>query len=166
MVNQVNKEKLDAVISFFASHPSVQDLGKTKLWKLIYYADAEMARETGGMSITGSEYIKYEHGPVPSRGDKQLKGLVQDGALEATPRDHHGHVLLEVLPGRNPQPPTGLSEAELEMLGRVAERLGRVSAKELSNRSHQEPAWLLADDMQKLDADLMLYGAEEDPEEL
>ncbi len=166
MVNQVNREKLDAVISFFASNPSVPNLGKVKLWKLIYFADVEMAREFGGETITGSEYIKYKHGPVPSRGEKQLKKMARALTISAKPRVYHGHTLMEILPGDAPGTTEALTEDELKALQNVALKLGALTAAEIEERSHNEPAWLLAEEMKGLDPELMLYGTEEDPEGL
>jgi hypothetical protein len=62
-----NTHKLDALILYQGKSPHVGDLGVTKLWKLIYFIDVSFLRETG-MSLTGSDYIKYDHGPVPSCG--------------------------------------------------------------------------------------------------
>ena len=65
-------EKLKAAMLCIASRPDVTGLGLTKLCKLVYFADARHLREAGA-SITGSEFIKYQHGPVPSRGEKAVK---------------------------------------------------------------------------------------------
>ena len=57
-------------------------------------------------------------------------------------------------------------EEELRVLECVASEFGPLTATELSNRSHEEPAWVQAAAMDKLDPVLMLYGDEEDPEGL
>jgi hypothetical protein len=47
--------KLDDLILYLGSSPHVENLGITKLWKLIYFIDVAFLRETGA-SLTGSEY--------------------------------------------------------------------------------------------------------------
>ena len=72
----IHSRKLDELIVHLGARPDVVDLGLTKLWKLIYYIDAQAVRDLG-VPVTGSEFIKYQHGPVPSRGEKHLRQLVR-----------------------------------------------------------------------------------------
>ena len=67
----MDMEKLKALIVRIGTDPHVENLGTVKLWKLIYFVDATALRELGH-TLTGSEFTKYEHGPVPSRGEKGL----------------------------------------------------------------------------------------------
>lgn len=125
-----------------------------------------MSRESGGRSITGPGYIKYQHGPVPSRGDKALKALKKLGAVETGTRLHYGLSMTEVMPGNEPCGTVTLTEGEKRVLDSVAQEFGHLTARELSDRSHEEPSWILAELQQKLDPELMLYGAREDDEGL
>ena len=61
---------------------------------MLYYADAACLREIGH-SMSGSEYIKYEHGPVPSRGEKSIKTLRAENLLirrRGRPRSQMGTI--------------------------------------------------------------------------
>lgn len=158
-------EKLREAILYFANHPDVHDLGVTKLYKLLYYADSRHLRETGDQSITGSEYIRYVHGPVPSRAEKALKRLRKEGALETRTEDFHGYHLSAVKAKRAPSVAV-FSDEEKATLDAVAREFGGLTARELSERSHEEPAWIYARPQDKLDPTLMLYGSHEDPEDL
>src|SRR5215510_5956153 len=71
---KVNLRKLMQLIVFFAHHEAVKPLGKTKLFKLLYFTDVTHMR-TVGEPITGAEYLKYPNGPVPVQGDFALKEL-------------------------------------------------------------------------------------------
>jgi uncharacterized phage-associated protein len=161
----VHPEKLREAILFFANHPAVRGLGLTKLYKLLYYADVRRLRETGDVSVTGSEYIRYEHGPVPSRGDRELKKLRKQGAASTATEDNHGYQMTAVH-ARRAADTSVFSPAELACLDAVASELGGSTARELSERSHVEPAWAYARSLDKLDVTLMLYGAAEDPDGL
>ena len=61
------------------------NLGLTKLWKLIYFVNSKATREFGE-SVTGSDFIKYEQGPVPNRGEKHLRQLIRRGEVATLPR--------------------------------------------------------------------------------
>lgn len=156
--------KLEELIVYVSRHPKVRDLGMTKLWKLLFYIDRE-ALCTRGHTITGSEYIKYEHGPVPSRGEKLLKKLCRERSVSCRQRIHAGYRLNEVNALRAPHG-DALTEDELDLADTVCKRLGGKTAKQLSELSHEEPAWHYADALQKLSPTLMAYGSKEDPDGL
>ena len=86
----VNLRKFMQLIVFFAHHDAVKPLGKTKLFKLLYFTDATHL-ETAGQSITGAEYLKYSYGPVPTQGDYALKELqkhriIRQQRIQITPK--------------------------------------------------------------------------------
>lgn len=56
------REKLINAIIFFAAN--TRFLGKTKLFKLLYFLDFEHYKEAG-RSVTGMEYSAWKMGPVP-----------------------------------------------------------------------------------------------------
>ena len=43
----LNTKKLEELLVFIARHPGVQDLGMTKLWKLVYFIDTQALRDLG-----------------------------------------------------------------------------------------------------------------------
>ena len=160
----MHSRKLEELIVYLSAHSGVTNLGLTKLWKLIYFVEARALRDLGE-GITGSEFIKYQHGPVPSRGEKHLRLLVKKGEVHTTPRQVGGVRLNEVKAARKPDP-RAFSKEERHLINRVCKELGQQTATVLSNLSHQEPAWHYAEMMQKLSPELILYGAREDPDEL
>lgn len=160
----MHAHKLEQLIAYLGNHPGVADLGQTKLWKLIYFIDAKALREWGE-SITGSEFIKYEHGPIPSRGEKHLRKMSKNGELTTTPRQIGGMTLNEIKINRSADA-SAFSSEELKLIDAVCAGYGRKSAKQLSDVSHLEPAWHYAEMRDKLSAELMLYGGEEDAEGL
>ena len=160
----MSSHKLEELMIYLGAHPQVSNLGPTKLWKLIYFIEARALR-THGHSITGSEFIKYEHGPVPSRGDKFLKSLIKKELVSSTSRLVGGKTLNEIKSARRAD--LGIfSREELTVIDGVCGELGSQSAMTLSELSHQEPAWHYAEKMEKLSPELMLYGVEEDAEGL
>jgi uncharacterized phage-associated protein len=157
----LHNRKLEELIVLLGRHPKVTNLGYTKLWKLIYFIDSKALRDLGA-SVTGSEFIKYQHGPVPSRGEKHLGQLVRSGQLQATQRQVGSHTLTEVTSLREADA-SAFSSAEVEVIETVCAEFGRKSAAALSALSHQEPSWHYAELMGKLSTELMAYGRTEDP---
>jgi uncharacterized phage-associated protein len=156
----LDSSKLANLILYISGHPSVKTLGITKLWKLIYFVDATALRDLGE-SVTGSEFIKYEHGPVPSRGEKILKQLRKSSKVITENRTHHGHVLTNVASSIKADLSV-FSKDELEIMSTICNRYGAQTAQKLSELSHQEPSWKLAKYLQKLDERFIFYGPRED----
>jgi hypothetical protein len=82
----VHGQKLSELIVHLGQHPRVNNLGQTKRWKLIFFIDAKALRDLGE-PLTCSEFIKYEHGPVPSRGERPLRQLVRTGEVVTANRE-------------------------------------------------------------------------------
>ena len=160
----VSDRKLSELIVYLGRHPGVSNLGLTKLWKLIFFIDARALRDLGE-PVTGSEFIKYEHGPVPSRGDKFLKKLVKSGEVTAAQRRVGGKILNEVKAARAADLSVFTFE-ERGLIDAVCMELGRKTAAVLSALSHQEPSWHYATMQGKLSPELIAYGHQEDSEGL
>jgi uncharacterized phage-associated protein len=160
----IDREKLKDTIVFISSHAGVRDLGLTKLYKLVYFADVAHLRDHG-RSITGSDYIKYEHGPVPSRGEKLIKQLRKEQRLHTEKVPYAGVEMISISALGAPTW-SALDDEEVATLDAVCSELGRETAVALSKRSHAEPAWVAASMLEKLSDELMPYGASEDPDGL
>jgi len=160
----VSDRKLSELIVYLGQHPAVSNLGLTKLWKLIFFIDAKALRDLG-QPITGSEFIKYEHGPVPSRDDKFLKKLIKSGEVTSTQRAVGGKVLNEVIAARAADLAVFEPE-ERHLIDSACLELGHKSAAVLSDLSHKEPSWHYAKLMDKLSPELIAYGHKEDSEGL
>jgi uncharacterized phage-associated protein len=160
----VNEATFKALVLAIANHPAVQQLGRTKLWKLIYFIDAAMLRQCG-QTITHSDYIRYEHGPVPRRGEKIIKAMNKQGAISVNQMIYAGHEMAMVSAvGEGPK--GHFSREASAVIDRICRSMGGHTAKFLSELSHQEPAWLNAGHLDKLDPVLIAYGSSEDSEGL
>ena len=95
-----------------------------------------------GDTLTGNAYIALEQGPVVARYDKRLvQGLEREGL--ARQRTDGWAKPIRLAPGVEP---TGLSEADLQRAGEIAEWVQRQTSSAISQRSHQNPGWKLAYD--------------------
>lgn len=62
MLKNHEREKLLNAIIFFAQN--TRNLGKVKLWNLLYFLDFQHYRDVG-RSVTGLQYFAWPKGPVP-----------------------------------------------------------------------------------------------------
>lgn len=160
----VDEGKFRELVLLMGASVDVDTLGQTKLWKLLYFIDAAALRETGE-TITKSEYIKYPHGPVPSRGEKILKRLRKEEKIRTVSESCGGYQLERIDSGAKPDLSV-FTPDELKTIRHVLKVYGKQTAAALSGLSHKEPSWIAARRMDKLSPSLMAYGTKEDPDGL
>lgn len=122
--------------------------GATKLNKVLYFADFAHMRRTG-RPITGAEYQKLGHGPAPRRLVPVRRGLVERGEAEIVREDFLGYEQHRLLPRREPDLSV-FSDDELQTIDKVLADLEHLTAKQVSDLSHEEPGWQLSDDGQTI----------------
>lgn len=108
----------------------------TKMNKLLFYIDF-LSYQQRGMAITGLAYRAFDYGPVPDRWDKVYSEFDE---IHQEPRligECEGNVLIaESTPDDNV-----LTEAEKNIIYIVCERFKNSTSREISEISHNEPAW-------------------------
>ncbi|MDP2181851.1 MAG: DUF4065 domain-containing protein [Actinomycetota bacterium] len=129
--------KLREMLLYYASMPNMY---ATKLNKLLFYADfAHYKRHR--VSISGSPYLAFQHGPVPQHYSWIEADLVESEELGIEevffPSGDSGTVLRSL---RKPDMSL-FSAEELATLRRVADELAGLTSKALRDRSHAEKAW-------------------------
>lgn len=86
MLKTYERQKLCEAIVYFAQN--TRKLGKTKLFKLLYFLDFEHFKQTG-RSVTGSEYHAWPKGPVPVKLYEEIEkpsaDLLACVSIEAIP---------------------------------------------------------------------------------
>ncbi len=130
-------EKVAQFVLFFVSQ--CQPL-KTRLNKLLFYADFHHFKQTGS-SISGCSYRAIPYGPVPSHFHELFGMLENQGVLrieeELFPSGHVGERFLQNLDTDL----TLFSESELQTMNKVASGFQSLRTKELIHMSHMEDAW-------------------------
>jgi uncharacterized phage-associated protein len=158
---KVNLRKFMQLIVFFAHHEAVKPLGKTKLFKLLYFTDVTHMR-TVGEPITGAEYLKYLYGPVPVQGDFALKELQKHRLIsQKCVRLTNTKVMREVTARQAPDMAM-FTEQEMLTIQHVIQQYGEDMASVLAWESHQESAWLFADDWRPLNLTSEKQSTEQD----
>ncbi len=129
-------EKLAAMVQMFALLN--RDLVKTKLQKLLFYADFLCVKRYGH-SITGMVYIHNYYGPVPAHHDLVHWALLTANVIDAKPFDgpYEGEIIVAT-----EEPDSSLfSEEELEVIQSVAGFFRDFTDTKISEFSHEEPGY-------------------------
>ncbi len=124
---------------------------KTKLNKLLFYADFEMYRQSG-YSISGVQYRAITMGPVPNNFNSIFEYLSNNKYIEI----HYipfndGGTGEQFIPNANSNFNSSLfSEKELAVLEQIAARFMNTSTSDLIEISHKEKGWIENKDQKNL----------------
>ncbi len=141
---ETTNRKLTNAVLFLLRGCGVTRPGVTTLLKMLFYADYWHYREHL-RPITGAQYLAMERGPVLD-GYKQLFGDMQDANL----------IAIEEVPIEGKPDPKQefhakaewdediFTSSEVATLERVVEQCAHLTGRDLSERTHHEPAWILA----------------------
>lgn len=130
-----------AVVVFFCG--KLGAFPQTTLNKLLFYADF-LAYKVSSISLTGSAYRRIQHGPVPKDYGKLLDWLERDEWISVEEKEYgEGIMGLEILPGANVDNiDCAFTDTEKTVLECVANEFHHATAKSISDRSHEESAYL------------------------
>ncbi|MCE7057356.1 DUF4065 domain-containing protein [Algoriphagus sp. AGSA1] len=135
-----NLERLKEMVVFFAHKvPSY----KTKMNKLLFYADFLCFRELG-LSMSGVRYKAIPYGPVPDKFQTLFENLSETEVIDIfyTPLDTGNRK--EKLVGREDRPfnSTLFSKSEISLLEKVANTFMNTTPSEIVEISHKEVGWI------------------------
>jgi hypothetical protein len=143
-----NLEKFTEMVVFFTERLQPW---KTKLNKLLFYADFTMHKQTG-YSISGVQYRAIPMGPVPNNFNSIFEYMAKKDDVDifytSFPDGGTGE---QFKPNsRKKFNPLLLTEMELKIMENIAERFKTTSTNEIIEISHQEKAWLENKEEKKL----------------
>lgn len=129
----------EAAILYFLQQINNKFLGRTKLMKLLYYADYEWLKKTGS-PMTGDRYRALQYGPVPTHALEMLKRLEKRRAIriektKIVEYDQERYLALEDLDC------SLFTREELEHLSEIARRFEYWTAKQMTDLSHEDWPW-------------------------
>lgn len=137
---QLSIDKVINAILFFCRKAVV----KTKLNKLLFYADFKFFKEFG-TSITGLRYARIQHGPVPDKYQTIYAILIDE--LEVLDSKEVTYNAVEDVIGEEYVTVQDIDfdlfdVRELRVLSEIAEKFDTWTAKKISDYSHEEEGWL------------------------
>jgi len=138
-----------AVVAWFCQR--LRRVSRTTINKLVFYADF-LNFKTSTVSLTGAAYRRLEYGPVPADYGGLLSRMESEGVLVSQEREYpNGQIGFYYSLGPNSREiDVEFTNHELAVLDQVARTLGGLTAKAISDRSHEESAWRNAEDKQMI----------------
>jgi hypothetical protein len=138
------EEKFREVILYIASKfNSDQDFGKTRLFKVLLYAEWQHYIATEE-TITGHTYVRGPHGPIPSRGDVILAELEERRDLAIQQVSRGGYPQRRPIPLRDANLDLFTAQ-EIAIIDQVIEEQRGMTATMISQQSHRDIlAWEVA----------------------
>lgn len=135
----INAAKYRQAILYFLHECDNDELGKTKLMKLLYYLDFDHF-EKYRTSVTGDLYKALPQGPVPESADSILLSMISNGLIafqksQRGPYEQHRY---------RPMADYDLSvfsDDERLVLETVADRWRDVTMNEIRDATHEEMTW-------------------------
>lgn len=130
-----NLERFQNLVLFVLEKagPSFTTALNVRLW----YADFAHFRERG-ISVTGSQYLRFAHGPAPKSYDFLLAAMVEDGVLNAAAVP--GSPGERFFAAKRPDAAV-FQRDELARIGRALSDLEGKTAMRLSELAKAEPAY-------------------------
>lgn len=130
------REKLCQAVVFFAKNTN--KLGKIKLFKLLFFLDFEHFKLTG-RSVTGSTYVAWPKGPVPSELSDEFDSLAPDLReciqIRAVPTLRGP---MQKVIAKREFDPCFFSKRELALLEQLAGKYRDSTAEEMIEETHLE----------------------------
>ncbi len=157
---EFNREKFKVVLSYIISRcENKKNVGKTVLCKLLYFSDFNYY-EKYECPITNETYLKYDRGPYPTHFDSIIDEMIGEGILNVKKEPYYGTTIhkhyLNVVPDLSL-----LNTKELSVINDVIDELSVKSANDISEYSHGDMPWMIAEDNDELDYEFVFYR---DPE--
>lgn len=120
----------------------LKEVSRTTINKLMFYSDF-LAYRHATVSLTGTAYRRAPFGPVPADFDGLLSRMESEKLLVREERSiPGGYVGYYYQPGGQADSLTFcFTDHEKQILAYVADSLGGMTAKAISEKSHTEPAW-------------------------
>jgi putative zinc finger/helix-turn-helix YgiT family protein len=138
--------KFDNVILYLLH--KCADVYKTKLNKLLWYCDFRHFQNQK-VSLTGTRYVHLPFGPVPDNYEVhlwRLRSQEKIKSVEKVFRSCAGELLVPLVDVE----PKRLTATELKTIDEVVNKLGGLTAKALSDKSHKEPAYIETGDTETI----------------
>ena len=137
-MSKTENHPLDRAVHYVIAHSVATELGKTKLNKVLWWADVEHYRRYGHSITRLDSYSRLQHGPVPHSINMSLNRLVENNKI-SIPLERATYAVFEI------QPLAGISPdcfkpSEIECLQEAIRHVTNMTAQEASNETH-DPLW-------------------------
>ena len=137
------------------------NIGQTVLYKLLYFIDFDYY-EKYEKQLIGARYMKNTHGPTPIMFAKIVDRLEEERKVEKVKSKFYKYEQTKYLV--NPDMPLDLSALSAQELAHIdweIDRLGGLTAAQISALSHIDTPWVAAGDRESLEYEHVFYRPDE-----
>jgi len=161
-VPQEKAEKFEQTLLYIiAKIGGKPNIGQTVLYKLLYFIDFDYY-EKFEEQLIGAKYIKNHYGPTPVMFAKFIERLEKQGKVEKIKSKFYKHEQTKYLVNPNEKLNlSALSAQELAHIDWEIDRLGDLTATQISALSHLDTPWVSAKDREPLEYEHVFYRPEE-----
>lgn len=140
-VPQKNQKKFKEVLIYILNKVgSKPNVGETLIYKLLYFIDFNFYEKYEDQLI-GATYKKNKYGPTPIEFNKIVKKMIAAQEIEKIESNYFQYPQTKYLPLRSADLST-LKAHEKEVIDDVLDRLSDMTAKEISEYSHNDVPWI------------------------
>ncbi len=159
-ISRENREKFEQVLLYILGKVgSRPNIGQTVLYKLLYFIDFDYY-EKFEEQLIGATYIKNTFGPTPVSFAKIVRDMEHAGKLVEVKSKYFDRDQTKYIPVDEADV-SSLSGKELKHIDDELARLAHLSARELSELSHKDTPWKVAENRQILNYEHVFYRPEE-----
>lgn len=155
-IPKLKKSKFKEVLLYLLEQAAGRpNIGETVLYKLLYFSDFNYY-EKFEEQLTGAKYIKNHFGPSPVSFKSIIDEMTRDGDLALDKNKYHGYDQTRYVALRKPDLRL-INGAEKEVIDDVLQKLSHMSATQISEYSHEDTPWKVADDGKAIDYEAVFY---------
>lgn len=152
----VNIKKFrNALIYILEKCAGKPNVGETVLNKLLYFSDFNYY-EIYEEFLTGADYKKLPHGPVPQNLITILNEMIDSGKLKRIKTNYHGFSQTRYLPLQKADL-TQMKASEKDVIDRVIDQMSDWNASMISDYSHGDRPWKATETNSRIDYELVFY---------
>lgn len=135
-----DRRKLKELILYVSQQcASKRNFGSVILYKILYFSD-HLAYGKLGQPITGAEYMKEKHGPIPRTSLPARQELESEGRLRVDDVRHGRGTLKKPVALTSPEMSI-FSDAEIALVDAIIERFWHSSTRKVRTAAHDVKAW-------------------------
>lgn len=161
-IPQEKAKKFEQVLLYIlAKIGGKPNIGQTVLYKLLYFIDFDYY-EKYEQQLIGARYIRNTHGPTPVMFAKIVDRLEKERKVEKVKSKFYKYEQTKYLV--NPEMPIDLSALSAQELAHIdweINRLGDLTATQISALSHIDTPWVAAGEREALEYEHVFYRPEE-----
>jgi len=155
-IPEVNIEKFKEVLLYILKKVGAKpNIGETVLYKLLYFIDFDFYEKYEEHFI-GARYIKNHYGPTPVEFSKVIAIMEKDKDIVKVNSKYFSYPQTKYLPLREPDL-SKLRAYEIELIDEVLNRLSDMSARQISEYSHNDVPFMVAEENEPIEYESVFY---------